>query len=511
MREYASLPRLGPGNSIIADADASDAKFLARWLKRAGHNVEVATKASECLTKLDHTFPDFVLLDLDLPDGSGVELIREIRVKYPRVAVVVLTERAEIKSVVASMQAGAFDYLVKPADEAKLLTVARNAISFQRLNARVVSLEREVKGQGFAGMVGHSQPMKALYRQLDRVAGSDATILIHGESGAGKELVARAIHEHSNRNEGPFVALNCAAIPETLQESELFGHEKGAFTGATERRIGRFEQANGGTILFDEVGELSASLQAKLLRVLQERTFSRVGGSKDIESDVRLLAATHRNLDREVESGRFRADLYYRIAVVELAIPPLRVREGDVALLAHMFLEEYDAAAGRSTFRSFDLAALRAVVDYPWPGNVRELQNAMQRASVLAEGDVICLDDLPGPVRKHGLGLDNEAELEQYAGLLGQDARQLVTVSDPMLHGSDFGEPARPTGATTAPIPTSRPVVRPGMKLKEIEQAVISEVLGRYSGNVSATARELGISRSVLYRKLKKYEIDEAD
>jgi DNA-binding NtrC family response regulator len=480
-------------------------------LTRAGHHVEVAATASECLTRLDQTFPDFVLLDLDLPDGSGVELIREIRVKYPRVAVVVLTERAEISSVVGSMQAGAFDYLVKPADEAKLLTVARNAIAFQRLNTRVVSLEREVKGQGFAGIIGQSQAMKALYRQLDRVAGSDATVLIHGESGAGKELVARAIHEHSNRRDGPFVALNCAAIPETLQESELFGHEKGAFTGATERRIGRFEQANGGTILFDEVGELSASLQAKLLRVLQERTFSRVGGSKDIESDVRLLAATHRNLDREVESGRFRADLYYRIAVVELAIPPLRDREGDVALLAHMFLEEYDAAAGRSAFRSFDLAALRTVVDYPWPGNVRELQNAMQRASVLAEGDLIHLDDLPSPVRKHGLGMDHEPDLEGYADLLGQNAHRLETVPDPKADGRDLGDSERPMVSTAASNPLLGPTVRPGMKLKEIEHAVISEVLSRHVGNVSATARELGISRSVLYRKLRRYEIDAAD
>lgn len=472
------IPTLGPGNTLIVAEEPGPGRQISRWLMRAGHRVEVVASEAECVGALDRSLPDLMILDLQLSGGAGLgrELLKRVKGRHPSLPVVILTASAAVDSAVAAVQEGAHDYLVKPVDEPRLVTAAKNAIAFHHLSSRVVSLEREVQGQGYAGLVGQSATMKTLYRQLDRVSGSDITVLIRGDSGTGKELIARAIHENGSRHNGPFIALNCAAVPDSLQESELFGHEKGSFTGATKRHVGKFEQADGGILFFDEVAELSPGLQAKLLRVLQERSFQRVGGTEYIHTDVRVVAATHRHLAKEVKAGLFREDLYYRIAVLELEVPPLRDREGDVALLATMFLEEHEGVEGNEG-RSFALDALQAMVRYSWPGNVRELQNAVHRATVLAPSDVITLADLP-PIVGERLGEDSVPD--------GQDSE---------AHAETTEE------GRVQPIVS----ILPGTTMAQLERVAVEAAYGRARGNVSAAARELDISRGSLYRRLDKY------
>ena len=501
-------PRLGPGSTMIVDRDEGESRILGRWMERAGHSVAVASSPAQCRVALEETVPDILFLELGPRTDEGLELIREVRVRLPRVAIVVITENARIPVVVTATQAGANDCLVKPLEEHRLLIVAKNAIAFQRLNSRVASLEREARGQGFGEIVGRSPEMKLVFGQLARVADSDITVLIQGESGVGKELVARAIHDSSPRQRGPFIAINCAAIPESLQESELFGHEKGAFTGAVQRRIGRFEQANGGTLFFDEVAELSPPLQAKLLRVLQEKTFSRVGGRETLSTDVRVLTATHRNLSDEVRTGCFREDLYYRIAVMELHVPPLRARDGDIAMLAQMFLEEFDEALGRQGgTRGFELDALQAIMGYGWPGNVRELQNAMQRASVLADGSLVQLDDLPQAIASAAPSESGEALASAWTPPSNPDSR----ASESDLLTSGLANESRSGTAATA---GSGDIfhgamfglrIPAGVTLQDIEEEAVRASMERSRGNISSAARELGVSRSVMYRKLDRF------
>lgn len=472
------IPTLGPGETLLVDQAPSAGRQVARWLSRAGHKVDVAATPEDCLALLDRSLPDLVILNLEQVSGAGVELLNRVKLRNSRLPVVVLTDSTAVENAVGAMQAGAYDCLVHPVDELRLITVVKNAIAFQRLATQVVSLEREVRGQGYGGMVGQSRAMKALYKQLDRVAASDITVVIYGESGTGKELIAQAIHKNSSRSDGPLVALNCAAVPESLQESEIFGHEKGAFTGAIRQHAGKFEQADNGTLFFDEVAELSPGLQAKLLRVLQERTFQRVGGTEYLTVDVRVIAATHRNLTDEIEAGRFREDLYYRLAVLELDVPPLRKRDGDIALLATMFLEQHDMIAGIDA-RSFALDALEFMVRYPWPGNVRELENAVHRAAVLAEGELIQLSDLPARIR------DSHGDTEE------------IDVS------AERGPQAEPDQQPERPVAT----LPMGTTLAELERHASEAAVARAKGNISAAARELGISRGALYRKLKEYGI----
>ena len=506
--------RLGPGSSIVV-ALADEGKTLARWLHRGGHRVEVADSLAECAELIERSPPDLVLVEVNVPQPDVEALIRKLKLRYPRVAILVATNSTTVEHSVAMMQAGAYDYLVKPIDEVRLLSVAKTALAFHRLTSRVASLEREARGEGFSGIIGRSEGMKRLFRQLERVASSDATVLVRGESGSGKELVARAIHEHSSRSDGPFVAVNCAAIPDTLQESELFGHEKGAFTGATERRTGRFEQAHGGTLFFDEVGELTPGLQAKLLRALQERRLHRVGGTTEVDVDVRVVAATHRDLKAEVEAGRFRQDLFYRIAVIELPVPPLREREGDIPLLAHTFLEGFDATHGRTDAqRSLDIPVLRAFVEYGWPGNVRELQNAVQRAAVLSDQSVLVLDDLPPTIRAFAEGLVDATTSPEIPA---RDDEPPVPNGSSMQRspyakpsdGADavFFPDARPLSTEPSPSVPRGPYLPPGLTLSEVEAFAVETAFERAGGNVSKAARALGISRSVLYRKLDRYEI----
>ncbi|RMH17875.1 MAG: sigma-54-dependent Fis family transcriptional regulator, partial [Acidobacteria bacterium] len=379
---------------LVVDDDESIRDLVALWLGRAGYDLELFPDGETCLTALARSLPDCICLDLHLPGLSGIQILQRIKAHHPRLPVIMLTADTTVDTVVAAMQGGAYDYLVKPLDRTRLIATVGNAVERHQLEVRVTQLEREIDGRGYAGMVALSPAMRRMFRDMDRVAASDITVLVHGDSGTGKELVARGLHEASGRRDGPFVAVNCAAIPDTLEASEFFGHEKGAFTGANQRRVGRIEQADGGTLFLDEVGELSLGLQAKLLRVLQERRFQRVGGNVEIESDFRLIAATHRDLEEEVRAGRFREDLFFRIVVFELEVPPLRERGDDIQLLAQHFLAEADGQQGGQPpqLAPDALAALKA---YPWPGNVRELQNAMEHARLVASDKVIRLADLP--------------------------------------------------------------------------------------------------------------------
>jgi len=441
------------GLILVVEDDRTTAAVLRGFLEQEGYAVEVLPSAEQCLDALARTLPDVVCLDLELPGMQGLEALDALRARHTRVPAVVLTANAEVETVVAAMHRGAYDYLVKPIDRTKLLTTIRNAAERLRMSERLSQLEREAQGSGFFGIIGQSTPMQAVFRQLDRVAASDVTVLVQGESGTGKELVARALHDASGRKNGPFVALNCAAVPEALQESEFFGHERGAFTGALAQRKGKFELADRGTLFLDEVADLSPALQAKLLRVLQERVFQRVGGSLDIRSDFRLIAATHRDLSALTKSGKFRGDLYFRLAVFELEVPPLRERSGDVLLLAKRFLTEF--ANGVEIEIAPD--AQMAIEAYHWPGNVRELQNVMQRALVVRQQEAVCAADLPQRVR--------EAE------------------------------------------PTSSVRMRPmdTLNMEALERRALEEALSRAGGNVSEAVRMLGIGRTTAYRMMKRH------
>lgn len=446
---------------LVVDDDPEAAALVARWLELADLDVQVHASGESLLEALKTTLPDVICLDLGLPGISGLGVLQVVRQRHLTVPVVVLTGDASAQSVVAAMGDGAYDYLTKPAERTKLTTVVRNAAAHYRDSTRLAQLEREASGHGFAGILGNSPAMSRVFRQLQKIAASDITVLIHGESGTGKELVAHAVHDHSARGGGPFVAVNCAAVPETLQDSEFFGHEKGAFTGAAKTKAGRFEEADGGTLFLDEVAELSPSLQAKLLRVLQERQFCRVGGSRTLSSDFRLVTASHRDLEAMVKEGTFRGDLYFRLAVLELELPPLREREDDLWLLVDAFLQEFGSEDGLRVGPS----ARRTLSRYEWPGNVRELRNVLQRASVLCEENTIRLGDLP-------------------KRLIGE-------------------EPTREPSAPQLPDLDAL-----NMTLDDLERWAIVTTLERTGGHLTEAVRILGIGRTTLYRKLKKYKID---
>ncbi len=468
------------GLVLLVDDDILLSELQQRWLQAEGFDVRIAPDGEASLEALATSLPDAVCLDLVMPGIDGFETLERIKSHHPLLPVIVMTAQTGAEFAVRAMKAGAYDYLVKPVDQAKFVAEVTHAVERSRMSVRLAQLEREAAGRGYPGIVGQSRHIRELFRRLDRISASDITVLIHGENGTGKELVARAIHTQSSRCAAPFVAVSCAAIPESLQESELFGHEKGAFTGATARRAGCFERADGGTLFLDEIGELSASLQAKLLRVLQERTFLRVGGSTEIRSDFRLIVATHRDLAAEVRNGSFREDLFFRIAVMELEVPPLRARRDDIPLLATHFLAH--AAGKRSKPLSIEPEAMRRLASYAWPGNVRELQNAVERAVVEAEGPAIRLRDLPRRVR------DGGADVPASGPTDAAEANALRQTVPPGQPPTDMAAGA--VGPRT---------------LEGIERDAIAESLERHDGNVARVVRELGIGRTTLYRKIKKY------
>ncbi|HSQ67242.1 MAG TPA: sigma-54 dependent transcriptional regulator [Polyangiaceae bacterium] len=407
---------------LVVDDEASARAGLEKLLTQEGYDVLVAADGAAALTLFRDTTADVVVTDLKMPEMDGLELLKHLRELDQEVPVIVTTAFGDVGSAVNAMRAGAEDYLTKPVDFDALVLAIERALERRELRVEAENLRRQLRerdGEGLQGLVGVSPAMQKVYRVARQVAAARATVLITGESGTGKGELARAIHAIGPRAKAPFVAVHCASLAETLLESELFGHEKGSFTGADRRRVGRFEQANGGTLFLDEIGEVPMATQIKLLRVLQERTFERVGNSEPISVDVRLLAATNRDLAADVRDGRFREDLYYRLNVVQIDMPPLRVRGGDVLVLATHFLRKF-AQENHKRVDGFTEKARTKILGHRWPGNVRALENAIERAVVLTDGHEIDENDLPfeaavgslGPLRIPGATM---AEIERYA------------------------------------------------------------------------------------------------
>lgn len=380
---------------LIVDDDTGHLAMLQTLLKSWGYNVEAANDGREALAKCKIRAFDLVLMDIRMAQMGGIEALKLIKDYNPAIPILIMTAYSSVDSAVEALKAGAYDYLTKPLDMDMLRLSIERALDHIRLKSENAALRNRLpSGFDLANIVGKSDAVRKLLEQVAMVAPTEATVLITGESGTGKELVAKAIHFNSLRKDGPLVTINCAALTENLLESELFGHERGAFTGAERRREGRFMQANNGTIFLDEIGEISSAMQAKLLRVIQEREIQRVGSDKLIGVNVRILAATNRNLKMEVEEHRFREDLFYRLNVMVLEVPPLRIRREDIPLLAQHFVAKY-ADKNRKSIKGFTPDAMDCLVKYDWPGNVRELENAMERAVILATGDYIETNDLP--------------------------------------------------------------------------------------------------------------------
>ncbi|MCH2110478.1 MAG: sigma-54 dependent transcriptional regulator [Polyangiaceae bacterium] len=450
---------------LVVEDNPDAAALVERWLV-SEYQVMVLEDAESCMEELERCLPATICLDLDLPGQNGLQALYEIRAKYPHLPVIILTANLDVTTAVDAIHHGAYDYLPKPLDRTKLKTAIRNAVDRYRMGLRLARLERETSSHSYSGIVGRSEAMRKMYCDLERVASSEVTVLIQGESGTGKELVARALHDGSQRSKGEFVAVNCAAIPENLLESEFFGHERGAFTGATNQRKGRLEKADGGTLFLDEVAELDPALQAKLLRALQEKAFHRVGGTVEVRSDFRVVTASHRDLATEAAEGRFREDLYFRLAVFELELPPLRDRGEDLEILAESFLQFYaDDVAPR-----LSNAALELLQTYAFPGNVRELQNAMQRAVVVCQDGVVLPEHLPARIRRK-VGQDQEASEDDLSGVRA--------------------------------VPRSSPG-----RLRDMEKRALLRALEESSCNIALAARSLGIGRTTIYRKMKKFGID---
>jgi DNA-binding NtrC family response regulator len=450
---------------LIVEDEAGIRLALSGLLRREGYEVAQASDGREAERMLRAGAYDLVLTDLALGSGpSGLDVLRCARETAPECPVVMITAHGNEKIAVEAMRLGAEDYVPKPFDNDEIRLVVRRALE-RTLLARENRLLREriERDYGLAGIVGGGPAMKRVFETLRKVAPTDLTALVRGESGTGKELVAQALHELSPRRERPFVAVNCAAIARELVESELFGHERGAFTGADARRAGRFEAANGGTLFLDEIGDMAPATQAKVLRVLQEKRFERLGGTTPIEVDVRIVAATHRNLEAEVAAGRFREDLYYRLRVVEIALPPLRERREDIPALAQRLLAVVAERHGRAQ-KSLTPAALAALARGAWPGNVRELRNALERAAVLCESDSI------------------------DAGDLALDSAPPAPPDDPSVSFSDAKRRAT----------------------EEFERAYLLRALRAHAGNVSRTAEAIGMVRQSLQQKMRELGLREA-
>jgi two-component system, NtrC family, response regulator AtoC len=452
---------------LLVDDEPEICWIMSRALGELGYDVVTAESAQAAVSAFESQAPEVVLLDLRLPDGDGLEVLRRIRELDEHAPVVMLTGHGTIESAVRAMKLGAFDYLIKPVHLEEVRVVVDKGLETRRLQAEVQTLRAEMRQRASPDdLVGGSAAMDELRRFIAQVAPYDVTILIRGESGTGKELVAHAIHGQSKRRRGPFIPLDCAALPETLVESELFGHERGAFTGATQRRLGRFELAHGGTLFLDEIGNLPLSTQMKLLRVLEDRAITRLGGRGLIPIDVRIVAATHVNFEEALREGRFREDLYHRLNEFTIHVPPLREHVEDLAELVDHFLGRIGEELGKrvSGVAAEALEALRA---HPWPGNVRELRNALKRAAVLAEGPVT-LRDLPGEFR-------GRAAASPRPGVAG--------------------------GGPT----TLKDVVR--QVVETAERDLIVRTLERTRWNRAQAARILGINYKTLYNKLKEYAL----
>jgi nitrogen regulation protein NR(I) len=463
------MPRL-----LVVDDEPNVLYSIEKSLQSEELEVVVAQTGRQGVELVEQLRPDAMILDVRLSDMSGLEAFDQIRQIAPRLPVVIITAYASTETAIEAMKRGAFEYLLKPVDLHQLREVVSRALELSRFRHVPAVFEKEDASEGAELIVGQSAAMQEVYKAIGRFAPRDETVLIMGESGTGKELVARALFHHSSRASAPFLALNCAAIPETLLESELFGHERGAFTGAERRRIGKFEQADRGTLFLDEIGDMSAATQAKILRILQEHSFERLGGNETIRNDVRVLVATNKNLEEEVAAGRFRHDLFYRLNVFAIRLPPLRERREDVPLLIEHFLRHFSRSLGRDA-HTVTTEALACLLAYDWPGNVRQLQNVLKYAFIQATGGVVTLDCLPENLRPNA------------AAPVGAppDVRQLEinSFTTSLLHA---GEPDIYRRVSA-----------------EMDRVLLEAVLRHAKGNQVQASELLGISRTTLRAKLR--------
>ncbi len=452
--------------------------------------IELTTASSgeEGLKLIPKIKPDLVLMDIRMGGISGMETLRRIRQLDSKLLVILMTAYGTTQTAIEAMKLGAYDYLLKPFDVIKLKDIVNNALKAAHDMRQIVSYQPLLESEDYeSGIVGRSEAMQQVFKMIGQVAGTDATALITGESGTGKELVARAIYHHSNRNTQPFLAVNCAAIPEQLLESELFGHERGAFTGATLQRIGKFEQCNGGTIFLDEIGDMTPATQTKILRVLQSGTFERVGGNTPLKVDVRIIAATNKPLEEAVASRQFREDLFYRLNVVRIHIPPLRERREDVRLLVNYFLKKF-ARDQETAPKSISGSVVKALEQYHWPGNVRELENIVRRALVVAKGDAILLSDLPPEI------------VGQSPTASASAPSSTAPVGAVDAGGTDV------TGLTRKLFQWARK--DPKLKLiPAVERELVLQALKETSGNQVQAAKLLGITRATLRKRIEKFGI----
>jgi DNA-binding NtrC family response regulator len=451
---------------LVVEDDRAQREALQEILQQEGYDLETVPDGETGLKRLQEQGYDLVLTDMSLPGVGGLDILKFLVHHHPHCHCIIVTGYATVKNSVDAMRLGAYDYLPKPVDPQELRLVVQRALEHQRLQQENLQLKKQLfKRFGFTNIIGTSEPIVQLFELIRKVADTDSTVLILGESGTGKELIARALHYNSHRRQGNLVAVNCAAIPEELLESELFGHERGAFTHAVRTRIGRFEHASGGTIFLDEIADMSPGLQVKLLRVLQDRSFERIGGVKSIKVDIRVVAATNQELEALVKQGNFREDLYYRLNVIPIRVPPLRERMSDIPLLVKHFLQEFGKKKKKPA-KSLSPQAIDLLVRYPWPGNVRELENLVERLVILTEGDEIKVDDLPQRFRE-----------ERSMGTGGESI--------------DF-----PADGLNLP-----------QALQDLERRLILKALERSNWVKSRAAQLLNLNRTTLIEKMKKQQI----
>ena len=486
---------------LVVDDDRDMLSLLDDLLTSEGYKVVKAKSGAEALAAISKSRPDLVMIDVLLPDEDGLTLLTQMKREHPELEVIVMTAFGGSSSAIKAMRAGAYDYVTKPFETDDLLATLSRVFEKADMAKEVSALRLELGKQSAQRerIVGSSRPMLEIYKLIGKVAGSDASVLVSGESGTGKELVAEAIHRASPRNPHPLIKVSCAALPETLLETELFGHEKGSFTGAMTMRKGRFEIADKGTIFLDEIGEMTLGTQTKLLRILQEHEFERIGSNTPIKVDIRVIAATNRDLAEEVDRNRFREDLYYRLNVIHIHMPPLRDRKEDIPALVEHFLAKYRWSADAIP-TTITEEALERLVAYDWPGNVRELENAIERAVVLSRGQPITVDQLPFDSQKapRGNGRKPAASRAGEAEDAG-DGLEPVAAGGKRTDANDNGA-ATDNGEGTGPLKK---------RVSALERRLILEALERAGGNRTRAAEELGIYRRLLYAKMREYGLGE--
>jgi two-component system response regulator HydG len=446
---------------LVVDDESAHRQMIKAVLTTEGYEIREAADGNQAVKAVEEKYHDLILMDIRMPGLSGIEALQKIKDLSPGIPIIIMTAYASVNTAIDALKSGAYDYLTKPLDIEELKILVAKALQFQKLEKENIYLKEQLKDRfDFSNIIGRSPAMKQLFETMALVAPTEATVLIVGESGTGKELIANAVHQNSARAQQPFIKVNCAALPENLLESELFGHEKGAFTGATARKQGRFQLAHNSSIMLDEIGEMAPTTQAKILRVLQEREFEPIGSSQTIKVDTRVIAATNKNLEEEIRQGRFREDLFYRINVVTIEVPPLRERHEDIPLLADFFLKRF-AEKNRRVIKGFTPRAVDLLMRNNWSGNVRELENVVERAVIMARGEMITPMEFP----------ENLKELDQ-------ELRE------------------------------TRIDIAAGRSLKEVEKEMILRTLEETGGNRTHAADILGISRRTLQLKLKAYGIN---